>query len=86
MLPIPELNEERRRDLTRVAAQYAEHARVAIRNVRRDGMDQIKKAKGSGMSEDDQKFWESSVQELTDKMIAAVDQALEGKQAEIMQV
>jgi ribosome recycling factor len=45
MLPIPELNEERRRELTRVAAQYAEHARVAIRNVRRDGMDQIKKAK-----------------------------------------
>lgn len=86
MLPIPEANEERRRDLTRVAAQYAEHARVAIRNVRRDGMDQIKKAKSSGMSEDDQKFWESSVQELTDKMIAAVDQALEGKQAEIMQV
>ena len=86
MLPIPELNEERRRDLTRVAAQYAEHARVAIRNVRRDGMDQIKKAKGSGMSEDDQKFWESAVQELTDKMIGAVDQALESKQAEIMQV
>ena len=86
MLPIPELNEERRRDLTRVAAQYAEHARVAIRNVRRDGMDRIKKAKGAGMSEDDQKFWESAVQELTDKMIAVVDQALEGKQAEIMQV
>ena len=86
MLPIPELNEERRRDLTRVAAQYAEHARVAIRNVRRDGMDQIKKAKGSGMSEDDQKFWESAVQELTDKMIGTVDQALESKQAEIMQV
>ena len=86
MLPIPELNEERRRELTRVAAQYAEHARVAIRNVRRDGMDQVKKAKNSGMSEDDQKFWEGAVQELTDKMIAAVDQALEGKQAEIMQV
>ena len=59
MLPIPELNEERRRELTKVAAQYAESARVAIRNVR---------------------------QELTDKMIANVDQALEGKQAEIMQV
>ncbi|QFG35281.1 ribosome recycling factor [Paracoccus pantotrophus] len=86
MLPIPELNEERRRELTRVAAQYAEHARVAIRNVRRDGMDQIKKAKSSGMSEDDQKFWETAVQELTDKMIASVDQALEAKQAEIMQV
>ena len=85
-LPIPELNEERRRDLSRVAAHYAEHARVAIRNVRRDGMDQIKKAKAAGMSEDDQKFWESAVQDLTDKMIAAVDQALESKQAEIMQV
>ena len=86
MLPIPELNEERRRELTKVAAQYAESARVAIRNVRRDGMDQIKKAKAAGMSEDDQKFWESAVQDLTDKMIAAVDQALESKQAEIMQV
>ena len=86
MLPIPELNEERRRDLTKVAAQYAEHARVAIRNVRRDGMDQIKKAKGSGMSEDDQKFWEDEVQALTNRMIARVDEALEGKQAEIMQV
>ena len=57
MLPIPELNEERRRELTKVAGQYAEHGRVSIRNVRRDGMDQIKKAKADGMSEDDQKFW-----------------------------
>ncbi len=86
MLPIPELNEERRRDLTRVAAQYAEHARVAIRNVRRDGMDQVKKAKADGMSEDDQKFWSDEVQALTDRAIAAVDKALEVKQAEIMQV
>jgi ribosome recycling factor len=86
MLPIPELNEERRRELTRVAAQYAEHARVAIRNVRRDGMDQVKKAKGSGMSEDDQKFWSDEVQSLTDRSIAAIDKALEEKQAEIMQV
>lgn len=86
MLPIPELNEERRRELTKVAGQYAEQARVAVRNVRRDGMDQIKKAKSDGMSEDDQKFWEEEVQELTDKEIAAVDQALEAKQAEIMQV
>jgi ribosome recycling factor len=86
MLPIPELNEERRRELTKVAAQYAENARVAVRNVRRDGMDQIKKAKAQGMSEDDQKLWESEVQELTDAHIAKVDQALEVKQAEIMQV
>jgi len=86
MLPIPELNEERRRELTKVAGQYAEHARVAIRNVRRDGMDQIKKAKADGLSEDDQKFWEAEVQELTDTMIAAVDTALDTKQSEIMQV
>jgi ribosome recycling factor len=85
-LPIPELNEERRRELTRVAAQYAEHARVAIRNVRRDGMDRIKKAKAAGMSEDDQKLWESEVQDMTNKHIAAVDKALEHKQEEIMQV
>ncbi|QBF31681.1 ribosome recycling factor [Thalassococcus sp. S3] len=86
MLPIPELNEERRRELGKVAGQYAESARVSIRNVRRDGMDQIKKAKTDGLSEDDQKFWETEVQDLTDKMIAAVDEALETKQSEIMQV
>jgi len=85
-LPIPELNEERRRELTKVAAQYAESAKVAIRNVRRDGMEQIKKAKAQGMGEDDQKFWSDEVQDLTDKAIAAVDRALEAKQAEIMQV
>ena len=85
-LPIPELNEERRRELTKVAAHYAESAKVAIRNVRRDGMDQIKKAKAQGMGEDDQKFWSDEVQDLTDKAIAAVDRALEAKQAEIMHV
>ena len=86
MLPIPELNEERRRELTKVAAQYAEHARVAVRNVRRDGMDQIKKAKGNGMSEDDVKFWEGEIEELTKKHIGLIDKALEAKQAEIMHV
>ena len=85
-LPIPELNEERRRELTKVAAQYAEQAKVAIRNVRRDGMDPIKKAKAAGLSEDDQKMYADEVQELTDKAIAVVDRALESKQAEIMQV
>lgn len=86
MLPIPELNEERRRELSKVAGQYAESARVAVRNIRRDGMDQIKKAKSDGMSEDDQKFWEDEVQSLTDTMIKAVDTSLEKKQTEIMQV
>ena len=85
-LPIPELTEERRKELTKVAAHYAELARVAIRNVRRDGMDQIKKAKAAGMAEDDQKMWSDEVQDLTDKSIAAVDRALEEKQKEIMQV
>ena len=86
MLPIPELNEERRRELSRLAGQYAESARVAVRNIRRDGMDQIKKAKSDGMSEDDQKFWEESVQELTDSTIKILDETLDSKQAEIMQV
>jgi ribosome recycling factor len=86
MLPIPELNEERRRELTKVAAQYAESARISVRNVRRDGMDQIKKAKSNGMSEDDQKLWEGEVQDLTDCFIAMVDKNLETKQTEIMQV
>jgi ribosome recycling factor len=85
-LPIPELNEERRRELAKVAGQYAEHARVAIRNVRRDGMDMIKKAKNDGMSEDDQKIWSDEIQELTDDAIKKVDATLETKQEEIMQV
>lgn len=85
-LPIPELNEQRRKELAKVAGTYAENAKVAIRNVRRDGMDQIKKAKTAGMSEDDQKMWSEEVQDLTDKAIAAVDKALESKQQEIMQV
>mgnify|MGYP001802838230 CR=1 FL=1 len=85
-LPIPELNEERRRELAKVAGQYAETARVAIRNVRRDGMDQLKKAKADGMGEDDQKIWEDEIQTMTDGFIKRVDGALEGKQEEIMQV
>ena len=85
-LPIPELNEERRKQLTKVAATYAENARVAIRNVRRDGMDQVKKAKAAGMAEDDQKMYADEVQALTDKAIAGVDKALDSKQAEIMHV
>ncbi|KAF0675208.1 ribosome recycling factor [Profundibacterium mesophilum] len=85
-LPIPELNEERRIQLSKVAGSYAENARVAIRNVRRDGMDQLKKAKSAGMSEDDHKIWSGEVQEITDSHIAAIDKALETKQEEIMQV
>ena len=86
MLPIPELNEERRRDLTKVAGQYAESARVSVRNIRRDGMDQVKKAKADGLSEDDQKFWEGTVQDITNDFIKRIDDLLETKQGEIMQV
>ena len=85
-IPIPELNEERRRELTKVAGNYSEQARVAIRNVRRDGMDQIKKADGQGMSEDEQKIYHDEIQELTDGAIKKVDAALAAKQEEIMQV
>ena len=66
-LPIPELNEERRIELTKVAGGYAENARIAVRNVRRDGMDQVKKS--DDLSEDDQKIWSDEIQELTNKSI-----------------
>lgn len=85
-LPIPELNEERRRELSKVAGTYAEKARVAIRNVRRDGMEKLKRAKTAGMSEDDNKFWHDEVQRITDEIIKSVDTALEAKQDEIMTV
>lgn len=83
-VPIPPLTEERRRDLTKVAHKYAEQAKIAIRNVRREGMEQIKKADGVG--EDDQKRQSDQVQKLTDAMIKKVDEALSSKEAEIMQV
>lgn len=85
-LPIPELNEERRRELSKVAGSYAEKARIAVRNVRRDGMEKLKKAKAAGMSEDDEKFWHDEVQRITDEVIALVDEVLETKQKEIMTV
>ncbi|MDA8756396.1 ribosome recycling factor [Amylibacter sp.] len=83
-LPIPELNEERRIELTKVAGGYAESARIAIRNVRRDGMDQVKKS--DELSEDDQKIWSDEIQELTNVSIKKIDEVLEQKQTEIMQV
>ncbi|MEM8771743.1 MAG: ribosome recycling factor [Pseudomonadota bacterium] len=82
-VPIPPLTEERRAELAKVAAKYAESARVAIRNVRRDGMDDIKNVEGG---EDEQKRLQEEVQKLTDEMIKAVDDALAGKEQEIMQV
>lgn len=86
-IPIPPLNEERRAELAKVAGQYAEKARVAIRNVRRDGMDALKKLQKAGdISEDDQKSLSDDVQALTDKMVKKVDDSLKAKEEEIMQV
>lgn len=83
-IPIPPLTEERRTELTKVAAKYAEQAKVAIRNVRREGMEAIKKSEGVG--EDDQKKLSEDVQKLTDEMVKKVDDTLATKETEIMQV
>ena len=86
-LPIPELNEERRQELAKLAGKYAEQARVAVRNVRRDGMDTLKKLEKNGhISQDEHKVWSDEVQDLTDKTIGEVDQLLATKEEEIMQV
>ncbi len=86
-IPLPDLNEERRRELTKVAAKYAESARVAIRNVRRDGMDKLKKMEKDGdISQDEQKAHSDDIQNLTDKFIGKVDEMLASKEKEIMQV
>ena len=84
-LPIPELSEERRKELARLAGRYAEQARVSIRNVRRDGMDQLKRMK-SEMSEDDHRLWQEEIQEMTDAQIKKVDDALETRVEEILRV
>ncbi|SNY93710.1 ribosome recycling factor [Cohaesibacter sp. ES.047] len=85
-LPIPEMNEERRTEMTKIAHSYAENAKVAVRHVRKDGMDQCKKAEKDGMSEDDSKIYQDEIQSLTDKTVNAIDELLEAKQTEIMQV
>jgi len=86
-LPIPELNEERRVELTKVAGKYAEQARVAVRNVRRDGMDKLKRMERDGeMSQDEHHLWAEEIQTLTDDMIEKIDQALATKEQEILQV
>lgn len=86
-LPIPELNQERRTELTKIAAKYTEQARIAVRNVRRDAMDELKRLeKDSYMGQDDHKSWSEKVQKLTDKVIGEIDAALSHKEAEIMQV
>lgn len=86
-VPLPDLSEERRRELTRVASKYAEAARVAVRNVRRDGMDHLKKMEKDGeLSQDDRHLYEEEIQSLTDQHVKAIDDALEAKEQDIMQV
>lgn len=82
-VPIPALTEERRIELTKVAAKYAEQAKVAIRNVRREGMEAVKSAEGG---EDEQKKLSEDVQKLTDDMVKQVDEVTTAKEAEIMQI
>lgn len=84
---IPELNEQRRKEMVKIAHRYTEEAKVAVRHVRRDGIDVLKKlAKDKDISEDDQKKLEGDVQKVTDQFIAEIDQTLATKEGEIMQV
>jgi ribosome recycling factor len=86
-LPIPELSQERRQELTKLAHKYAEHGRVAVRNVRRDGMDSLKKMEKDGkISQDEHRHQSEAVQKLTDDHIKKVDETLAAKEREILQV
>lgn len=86
-VPIPELTEERRVELSKVAHKYTEQSKVAVRNVRRDGMETLKKMEKDGdISQDDQHIWSDEIQELTDSTITKIDQLLETKDQEIKQV
>ena len=86
-VPIPELNEERRRELTRVAAKYAEQARVSVRNVRRDGIEALRRLEKDGeISQDEHRKLDREVQQLTDDHIKRIDETLAQKDTEILQV
>lgn len=86
-IPIPDLNEERRQELSRVAGKYAENARIAVRNIRRDGMDTLKQMEKDGdISEDEHKKLSTEVQGLTDDAIKKIDKMLEDKERDIMTV
>jgi ribosome recycling factor len=86
-VPLPELNEERRRELVKIAHQYAENGRIAARHVRRDGMETLKRMEKDGeMSQDDSRTKSDDVQKLTDKTIEEIDSMLAEKEQEIMHV
>ena len=86
-VPIPELSQERRTELSKIAHKYAEQARVSVRNVRRDGMEMLKKMEKDGqLSQDAHHTWSDKIQALTDQHIADIDKALSAKEKEIMQI
>ena len=86
-IPIPPLSEERRKELVKIASKYAEAAKIAVRNVRRDGIDGVKKLKKDNLiSEDDEKRYENEVQKLTDEAVKKIDEMLSGKEKDITQV
>lgn len=85
-IPVPELNQERRKELVKVASQYAESGRVAVRNIRRDGMETLKKDKAAGQSEDENKRLSDDVQKLTDDFVKKIDTMLSDKEKDIMTV
>ena len=85
-IPIPDLTADRRQELVKIAHKYAEAARIAVRHVRRDGHDVLKKEKAGGMSEDDQRRLTDQIQKLTDDTIAEIDGILAAKESEITQV
>ena len=86
-IPLPELNEQRRKELVKVAHQYGEQAKVAVRHVRRDGIDLLKKLEKDGdISQDDSRQMSDRVQKMTDESVADIDKTLSAKESEIMQV
>tara|TARA_R110000787_G_scaffold111244_7_gene220147 strand:- start:40 stop:597 length:558 start_codon:yes stop_codon:yes gene_type:complete len=86
-VPVPQLSQERRQEMTKVASKYAEQARIAVRNVRRDGIDMLKKLEKDGeISQDEQRAWADEIQSLTDKTIKKIDEAVAAKEVEILQV
>ncbi|MBL8704662.1 MAG: ribosome recycling factor [Rhodospirillales bacterium] len=86
-IPLPEMTEDRRKELVKVAHKYAEQTKVAVRNVRRDGMEKLKKAEKDGdISQDEHRRMSDEIQQMTDKHIAKVDETLQAKEKEIRQV
>lgn len=86
-VPVPQLSEERRVEMTKVAGKYAEQARIAVRNVRRDGIDMLKKMEKDGdISQDEQRAWTDEIQKLTDDSIKTIDESVASKETEILQV